>query len=99
MFVRTKRRGERTYLMIVENNWVDGKVRQKVLHNLGRLDVLQTSGRLDALFHSLGRFSRDLDALGGRRRGESVATRTRRIGPALIFERLWRELGMEARLC
>ena len=95
MFVRAKKRGERTYLMIVENNWVDGKVRQKVLHNLGRLDVLQGSGRLDALFHSLGRFSRDLDALGAHRRGESLATRTRRIGPALIFERLWRELGMD----
>ena len=57
MFVRTKRRGERTYLMIVENQWVEGKVRQKVLHNLGRLDRLEASGRLDGLWHSLGRLS------------------------------------------
>ena len=68
MFVRVKKRGERTYLMIVENQRVDGRVKQKVLHNLGRLDVLQASGRLDGLFHSLGRFSNDFDALGAHRR-------------------------------
>jgi len=95
MFVRTKKRGERTYLMIVENRWVDGKVKQKVLHNLGRLDVLQASGQLDALFHSLGRFSKNLDVLGAHKRGESVTTRTRRIGPGLIFERLWRDLELD----
>jgi len=95
MFVRTKQRGERTYLMIVENKWVAGKVRQKVLHNLGRLDVLQASGRLDALFHSLGRFASDLDALGAHKRGESITTRTRRIGPALVFDRFWRDLGLD----
>lgn len=95
MFVRAKRRGERTYLMIVENRRVDGRIKQKVLHNLGRLDVLQASGRLDGLFHSLGRFSDDFDALGAHKRGESIATRTARIGPALVFDRLWRHLGLD----
>jgi len=95
MFVRTKRRGERTYLMIVENRWGEGKVRQRVLHNLGRLDSLQASGRLDGLLHSLGRFAKDFDALGAHRRGESITTRTARIGPALVFGRLWRLLGLD----
>ena len=95
MFVRTKKRGERTYLMIVENQRVDGRVKQTVLHNLGRLDALQASGRLDGLLHSLGRFSNDFDALGAHRRGESIATRTARIGPALVFDRLWRHLGLD----
>ena len=40
MFVRTKKRGERTYLMIVENRRVNGKIKQDVLHRLGRLDIL-----------------------------------------------------------
>mgnify|MGYP000720783744 CR=1 FL=1 len=95
MFVRTKKRGEYTYLMIAENRWVEGKVKQKVLHSLGRLDQLQQTGRLDGVLASLGRFSEKLAVLGAHQRGESVTTRTRKVGPALIFERLWRELGID----
>ncbi len=96
MFVRTKKRGECTYLMVVENERVDGRVRQKVLQNLGRLDVLQSSGQLDGLFHSLGRFASDLDVMGAHKRGESVTACTRHVGPDLIFARLWRDLGIGA---
>ena len=95
MFVRSKKRGDRTYLMIVENKRVNGRVEQTVLHSLGRLDVLQKTGRLDGLLGSLGRFSETLAVLGAHERGESITTRTRRIGPALIFERLWRALGLD----
>ena len=95
MFVRTKKRGEHTYLMIAENKWVDGKVKQKVLHRLGRLDKLQQSGQLAGLLSSAGRFSEKLVVLGAHQRGESVTTRTRKIGPTLIFERLWGELGID----
>ena len=94
MFVRTKKRGERTYLMIVENERVEGRVRQRVVLNLGRLDVLQASGTLDGLFHSLGRFASDLDVMGAHARGESVSVRTRHVGPDLVFGRLWRDLDL-----
>ncbi len=47
MFVRAQRSGKRTYLLVVENEWAAGKVRQKVLHRLGRLDILQKTGKLD----------------------------------------------------
>ena len=57
MFVRAQTNGNRTYLLVVENERVDGKIRQRVLHRLGRLDELLASGQLDALLHSLGRFS------------------------------------------
>jgi hypothetical protein len=57
MFVRTQTNGSRTYLLIVDNEWVGGKVKQRVLYRLGRLDELLASGRLDALIQSLGRFS------------------------------------------
>ncbi|MGP8244378.1 MAG: hypothetical protein ACLQVN_07640 [Bryobacteraceae bacterium] len=43
--------------------------------------------------HSLGRFSEKYAVLGTHTNGESVITRTRSIGPALIFERLWQECG------
>ena len=94
MFVRAQTNGHRTYLLVVENERVDGKVRQRVLHRLGRLDELLASGQLDALLHSLGRFSEKYAVLGAHTDGESVITRTRTTGPALIFERLWQECGV-----
>ena len=93
LFVRTQTNGPRTYLLVVENERVDGEIRQRVLHRLGRLDQLLDSGQLDALLHSLGRFSEKYAVLRSHANGESVITRTRSIGPALIFERLWQECG------
>ena len=95
MFVRTKKRGERTYLMIVENQRVNGRVKQRTIQSLGRLDVLLATGKLDGVLASLGRFSEKLHVIGAYGRGESVTTRTRRIGPALIFERLWQDLELD----
>jgi len=92
MFVRAKKRGQRIYLMIVKNERVNGKVKQTVLHHLGRLDILQQTGELDRLLISAQRFSENLAVLSAHDRGESITTRTRRIGPALIFERLWQGL-------
>ena len=43
MFVRTQTTGSRTYLLIVENQRVNGRIRQRVLHRLGRLDELVAS--------------------------------------------------------
>lgn len=92
MFVRAKKRGNRTYLAIVRNDRVGGKIKQTVLHWLGRLDILQETGELDALLLSAQRFSKKLMVLSVHQRGESIITRTTRIGPGLVFERLWRIL-------
>jgi Transposase DDE domain len=96
LFLRTQTTAGRTYLLLVENERVDGRIKQRVLHRLGRLDQLQSSGQLDSLLASLGRFSDKLAVLGAHDRGESVATRTRSIGAAMIFERLWHECGIGA---
>ena len=95
MFVRTQTNGSRTYLLIVDNEWVDGKVKQQVLLRLGRLDELLASGRLDSLIQSLGRFSEKLSVLGAYGRGDSIATRSARVGPALIFQRLWQVCSID----
>lgn len=94
MFVRTQTNGDRTYLIVVENERIGGKIRQRVLHRLGRLDELLASGQLDALLASLGRFSDKYAVLGAHANGESLTTRTRIIGPPLIFRRLWQECGI-----
>ena len=95
MFVRTQTNGSRTYLLIVDNQWVEGKVKQRVLLRLGRLDELLASGRLDSLIQSLGRFSEKLAVLGAHARGDSITTRSARIGPALIFQRLWQDCSID----
>jgi hypothetical protein len=94
MFVRAKKRGPWTYLMVVENRWVNGGVEQTVLHSLGRLDVLLSTGKLDGLIVSAARFSEKLAVLGAHERGESLTTCKRQIGPGLMFERLWAEVGI-----
>lgn len=95
MFVRTKKRGKRTYLAIVENERVNGRVKQRVLHWLGRLDVLLQTGQLDRLLLSAQRFSGNLALLDAHQRNETVVSQTRRIGPALIFERLWESVQLD----
>jgi hypothetical protein len=95
LFVRTQTNGSRTYLLIVDNRWVGGKVKQRVLHRLGRLDELLATGQLDSLIQSLARFSDKLSVLGIHARGQSIVTRTSRIGPALIFQRLWQACSVD----
>jgi IS4 transposase len=94
MFVRCKRSGQHEYLQLVENQRIDGRVRQRVLVTLGRRDVLEESGQLDALIASCARFARHTAVLNAHRRGQTPDARAVRIGPALVFERLWRELGL-----
>lgn len=96
MFIRTQTNGSRTYLLLVENERVDGRLVQRVLHRLGRLDALQASGQLDTLVRSLGRFADKVAILDAHAKGETTVTETRTIGPGLIFERLWRECGIQA---
>ena len=49
MFVRAKKSGAHEYLQLVHNERVDGRVRQQVIATLGRLDLLQNTGKIDAL--------------------------------------------------
>src|SRR5271170_7986924 len=93
MFFRTKKSGPRSYLQIVENRWEDGRTRQRVVATLGRLDQLQQAGQLDGLLASGARLSQSVLLLSAHAKGQLPTITTRRIGPALIFERLWRETG------
>jgi transposase len=93
MFFRVKNSGPRQYVQIVQNSRRNGKTRQQVLITLGRLDQLQDSGQLDALLASGARFAKKLLLLAAERDGYAPAVSAQRIGPALIFERLWRETG------
>jgi hypothetical protein len=95
MFFRTKTSGPRSYLQIVENRWEDGRPRQRVIATLGRLDQLQQSGQLDALLVSGARLAQSVLLLSAHAKGQLPTITTRRIGPALIFQRLWKETGCQ----
>ena len=77
---------------------VAGKIKQRVPLRLGRLDELLASGQLDGLVQSLGRFSEKLAILGAHARGESILTRSARIAPALLFQRLWQACSIDRAL-
>jgi Transposase DDE domain len=94
MFVRAKKSGAYQYLQLVRNQRVDGKVRQQVVATLGRLDLLQQSGQIDALIASCARFAQHTAVLDAHRQGRTQAVATIKIGPVLVFERLWKELGL-----
>jgi len=92
MFARIKKSGNNQYLQIVENRREKGKVAQRVIATLGRMDQMTEKGEVEALVRSLSRFSeRTLLILSDQSKVSAVATK---IGPALIFERLWKELGI-----
>jgi len=95
MFFRIKQSGPRQYLQIVENTRADGRVRQRVLTTLGRLDQLQQSGQLDSLLASGARFAEHILLLTAHRNGQAPVLTTQGIGPTLIFERLWQETGCQ----
>lgn len=93
MFARVKKSGKYQYLQIVENRKEAGKVRQQVIATLGRLDQLQEKGRVETLIRSLSRFSENtMLILSGK---SEISADASSIGPVLIFERLWRESGIQ----
>ena len=92
MFVRAKKSGEYQYLLIVENQRIDGKVRQQVVATLGRLDILQATGKIDAILSSCARFAQKVSVLDAHKSGSLVFAQTIRIGPPNVFGRLWERL-------
>jgi hypothetical protein len=88
MFVKetkVKRSGrEYSYLQLVEGYRDEqGKVRHRVVANLGRKDALKESGQLEAL---AGSFARLDPPMAGTRRS---------VGPLLLVEHFLRELGVQ----
>jgi transposase len=98
MFFRQKPSGPYRYLQIVENHREGGKVRQQTLMTVGRLDVLQASGQMDALMRSGMRFCEKLAVIDAAEKEQGAGATTWRIGPDLVFGRLWERLGIQAEL-
>jgi len=92
VFARVKKSGKNQYLQIVENRKIEGKVVQRVIGTVGRLDQINEKGGVETLVRSLSRYSdKVLLVLSG---NSDLCAETKKIGPSLIFERLWRDLGI-----
>ncbi len=90
MFARVKKSGQYEYLQIVQNRREGAKTIQRVVATIGRMDQIQQKGEIENLARSLSRFSEQvLLVLSGK---SDVQTNARKIGPALIGERLWKDL-------
>jgi hypothetical protein len=88
---RNKDGSIRQYLQLVEGYRKDGRVHQKLICSVGRLDILRANGGLDRLISSLAKHSERcwLEA-----EGEGLLPWVKTYGPVLIFYRIWEELGL-----
>src|SRR5258708_30800094 len=91
MFFRVKSAGSYQYLQIVHSFREGEKVRQQVFGTLGRLDALKASGRLEALMRSGLRHCENFAVIDAHGAGETEPVTVLRIGPDLVFGRLWKE--------
>jgi len=94
MFARVKKAGPHEYLQIVENSRDGKRTVQRVIATVGRMDKIRDKGEIETLIRSLSRFSeKALLILSGK---SDIGASAKKIGPALIFERLWKELKIDA---
>ena len=92
MFLRVKKTLNRSYLQIVESYREDGRVRQRVIGTIGRLEELTARGQVDQLLRSLAKYSeRAILLLSG---ASDPQAQIKKVGPDLIFARLWERVGI-----
>ncbi len=94
MFARIKKSGQNQYLQLVENRREGKKTIQRVIATLGRIDQMQAKGEIESLVHSLSRFSEKIMLILSARDNPDIQATAKKIGPAIIFGRLWKELGL-----
>jgi len=94
MFARVKKSGRYEYLQIVHNERIGDRVKQRVIATLGRLDRLRETGQLDAMLGSCARFSEHAAVISAVREKSVKPQATVHIGPPLVFERIWQQLGI-----
>ena len=96
MFVREKTVNGYTYLYLVESVREGARTRQRIIKNLGRKDAVLAGGGLDRLAASVARFAERALVLSAVEKGDTAGLACRRIGPPLLFGRLWEDTGAKA---
>jgi hypothetical protein len=95
VFFRVTRTGGYSYIQIAESYRDGKKVRQRILATLGRADILQSTGTMDRLLRSGMRFTQRLAVIDAHAAGKTEPVAIRKVGPDLVFGRLWEETGIQ----
>ncbi len=92
MFLRVKKTEGRGYLQIVENKRFGRKTQQRVIGTIGRMEELAAKGSVDQLLRSLAKYSeRAILLLAG---ASDPDSEVKKVGPSLVFGRLWENVGI-----
>ena len=91
--LRKKTSGVAADLQIVETHYDGALVLQQMTATLGRLENLRDCGQLERLLRSGARFAAKAMVVNAFADGTAPANKSQHIGPALVFERLWKETG------
>lgn len=83
MFVRIKQVGNHRYLQLVENHRQGHRTLQSHLCTLGRMDRLESNGRIEALLRSLSRFGRRVEVV--KRDSEEVSANVPQLSPHSVL--------------
>jgi hypothetical protein len=94
VFVRIKKAGNLSYLQIVENHREGKSVRQRVIATLAHADEMCEAGKIDALARSFLKYTTTVRVVDAHKEVSIRARCTKALGPSLVFECLWRELGI-----
>jgi hypothetical protein len=94
VYFRKKNSKGHTYIQIVEAYRESGRVKQRIVATVGRLDELENSGKLASLLASGAKLSKDVAVIGEHKNGMVKTVASRRIGSSMVFGRLWKELGI-----
>ena len=91
-----KRIGPYTYVYLVENVREEGRTKQRIIANLGRKEVV-VAAVISTGWRAPSPGWRSVRWCCRWSRGEARRNaRCQRIGPPLLFERLWHEIGCRA---
>lgn len=82
----------RKYLYLMESRRVDGKPRHFMLVNLGRIDSDEGKEKLESLTEALLKASSKFEIFDAAKNLQGDWSKE--FGPALVFKRLWEELGL-----
>ena len=96
MYVREKTINGYTYLYLVESVREGNRTKQHIIKNLGRKEKVLENGDLERFVSSVGRYTEHALVLSAFDKGELIGMTCRRIGPPLLFGRLWEATGCKA---